>query len=109
MSNKLDKQILITGPTSGIGKAIALGLGALGAQLVLGCRDIARGEQTAEEISHQTGATNIEVMRVDTSSQKSIRDFAQQYRAKYSRLDVLINNAGMNRGALPREKSVDGI
>lgn len=109
MPSKLNKQILITGPTSGIGKAIALGLSALGAKLMLGCRDVARGEQTAEEISRQTGATNIEVMLVDTSSQQSIRDFAQQYRAKYSRLDVLINNAGMNRGALPREKSVDGI
>ena len=109
MSTKLNKQIIITGPTSGIGKAIALGLSALGAQLILGCRDVGRGEQTAEEISRQTGATAMEVMPVDTSSRQSIRAFAQQYRAKYSRLEVLINNAGMNRGTLPREKSVDGL
>ena len=109
MTSKLDKQIIITGPTSGIGKAIALGLGALGAKLVLGCRDMARGEQTAKEISQRTGATDIEVIPVDTSSRQSIRDFARRYRAKYSRLDVLINNAGMNRGTLPREKSMDGI
>lgn len=103
------KQVVITGPTSGIGKEIALGLGALGADLVLACRDVKQGEQTADEITRRTGAKNIAVMPIDASSQQSIREFARQYRAKYSRLDVLINNAGMNRGVHPRENSVDGV
>jgi NAD(P)-dependent dehydrogenase (short-subunit alcohol dehydrogenase family) len=103
------KQVVITGPTSGIGKEIALGLGALGADLVLACRDVKQGEQTADEIARHTAAKNIAVMPIDTSSQQSIREFARQYRAKYSRLDVLINNAGMNRGMHPRENSVDGV
>ncbi len=103
------KLVVITGPTSGIGKEIALGLGALGADLVLACRDVKQGEQTADEIARRTGAKNIAVMQIDTASQQSIREFARQYRAKYSRLDVLINNAGMNRGIHPRENSVDGV
>ncbi len=104
-----DKQVIITGPTSGIGKEIAMGLGALGANLILACRDVKLGKVTAEEITRKTGAKNIVAMPIDTSSQQSIRDFARQYRGKYSRLDVLINNAGMNRGTRGRANSVDGI
>ncbi len=104
-----DKQVIITGPTSGIGKEIAMGLSVLGANLILACRDVKLGKQTADEIARKTGAKNIAVMPIDTSSQESIRDFARQYRDKHARLDVLINNAGMNRGTQPRANSVDGI
>jgi NAD(P)-dependent dehydrogenase (short-subunit alcohol dehydrogenase family) len=48
-------------------------------------------------------------MKIDTSSQKSIREFAREFRRKYRRLDVLINNAAGNRGTLPKVASVDGI
>ena len=103
------KQVVITGPTSGLGKEMAMQLGVLGADLVLACRDVERGKQTANEIAQRSGAKHIDVMHMDASSQASIRKFASQYREKYSRLDILINNAGMNRGMHPREKSVDGI
>lgn len=103
------KRVIVTGPTSGIGREIALQLGALGAELVLACRDVERGRQTADELSRRIGNKNFAVMHVDTSSQASIREFARQYRDKYSRLDVLVNNAGMNRGTHPRVESVDGI
>jgi NAD(P)-dependent dehydrogenase (short-subunit alcohol dehydrogenase family) len=101
------KKAIITGPTSGIGKEIAIQLAAMGADIVLACRDINRGRQTAVEIARLTGSENCEVMQIDTSSQKSIREFAGQYRKKYSRLDVLVNNAGIYR--LNRETGVDGI
>lgn len=110
MANDTQKQIIITGPTSGIGKIIALELAGLDVNMVLACRDMGRGQATAQEIlQHNAAAVNVEVMQVDTSSQQSIRAFARQYREKHSRLDVLINNAGISRGALPRENSVDGI
>lgn len=102
-----NKYVVITGPTSGIGKEIATKLAGLGAEVVLACRDIERGKQTADEIAALTGSKKCAVMQVDTSSQKSIREFCKQYRKKYSRLDVLVNNAGIYR--LNRETSVDGI
>lgn len=102
------KRVLITGPTSGIGREIARQLAAMGAELILACRDLAKGRKTAAEITDASTA-KITVMQVDTSSQKSIRDFAAQVRKKYRRLDVLINNAGGNRGMLPKINSVDGI
>jgi NAD(P)-dependent dehydrogenase (short-subunit alcohol dehydrogenase family) len=104
-----NQQVIITGATSGIGRAIALELGELGFNLVLACRDVAQGEHTAQEIAGGGGVATVEVMPIDTSSQASIRAFARQYRDGHARLDVLINNAGMNRGPQPRANSVDGI
>jgi len=101
------KRIIITGPTSGIGKEIAIGLSALGAEMVLGCRDVRLGEEMTEEIMRRTGSKSIAVMHIDTSNQQSVRDFARQYHRAYPRLDVLINNAGLNRAT--RQTSVEGI
>jgi NAD(P)-dependent dehydrogenase (short-subunit alcohol dehydrogenase family) len=101
------KRVIITGPTSGIGKEIADQLSALGAELVLACRDLEKGQRTADEIARRTGAKNCAVMQIDTSSRQSIREFARQVRERYSRLDVLINNAGINRSR--RQTSVDGV
>ena len=101
------KRVIITGPTSGFGKEIALQLAMHGAEIVLACRDLQRGRQTAEEIARRTGAKNCVVMHIDTSDQKSIHEFAQQFCKTYSRLDVLINNAGINR--TQRQMSADGI
>lgn len=109
MNSMKDKRVVITGPTSGIGKEIALELAALGADLVLGCRNIMRGNQTAEEISSKTGNTNVDIMQIDTSSIQSIKEFVRQFFDKYSRLDILVNNAGINRTGQPRQDSVDGI
>jgi NAD(P)-dependent dehydrogenase (short-subunit alcohol dehydrogenase family) len=103
------KRILITGPTSGVGKEIAIQLAALGAELILACRDIKKGNKTAAEITKRTGSSKLVVMKIDTSSQKSIREFAREFRRKYRRLDVLVNNAAGNRGTLPKINSVDGI
>jgi NAD(P)-dependent dehydrogenase (short-subunit alcohol dehydrogenase family) len=101
------KRVVITGPTSGIGKEIAVQLAALGADLVLGCRDMAQGERSADEISRRTGAGRGAVMQIDTSSPRSIRDFARRYGERFSRLDVLVNNAGLNRWK--RELRPEGV
>jgi NAD(P)-dependent dehydrogenase (short-subunit alcohol dehydrogenase family) len=101
------KRVLITGPTAGIGRQIAFDLAALGADLILACRDVARGEHTAEEIRATTDAGAITVLQVDTSNQRSIRDFARVLHGSFDRLDVLVNNAGLAQGE--RRTSVDGI
>ena len=101
------KRVIITGSTSGIGKEIAVQLATLGAELVLACRDSGCGERTVDEIARRTGFKNGVVMRLDASSQKSIHEFSRQYRERYSRLDVLINNAGIFQPR--RQTSVDGI
>ena len=101
------KRVIITGPTSGFGKEIAVQLAMSGAEIVLACRDIQRGKEAANEIVRLTGAKNCVVMHIDTSNRESIHEFARQFRKKYTRLDVLINNAGINRSQ--RQLSADGI
>jgi NAD(P)-dependent dehydrogenase (short-subunit alcohol dehydrogenase family) len=102
-----NKRIIVTGPTSGFGREIAMRLALLGAEVVLACRDLERGERVAEEIAARTGRKDCTVLRIDTSSRQSILEFAQQFSKKFSRLDVLVNNAGILRSK--RQASVDGI
>lgn len=109
MNSMQGKRVIVTGPTSGVGKEIAIQLAELGAEVILACRDIQRGNEVASEITRRTGSTDMVVMEVDTSSQQSIRAFAREFCDKYDRLDVLINNAGGNRGTLPKVNSADGI
>src|SRR5436190_1762636 len=107
MNSMKSKRVIITGPTSGVGKEIAIQLAELGAEVILACRDIQRGNEVAAEITRLMGSKDAVVMEVDTSSQQSIREFASEFCSKYDRLDVLINNAGGNRGTLPKVNSVD--
>jgi NAD(P)-dependent dehydrogenase (short-subunit alcohol dehydrogenase family) len=89
------KVCLITGANSGIGKATALELAAMGATLVIVARDKQKGENAMSEIRSDTGNNSIELLLADLSSLQSVRELAQQFQAKYSKLHVLINNAGL--------------
>ncbi len=109
MNSIQGKRVIVTGPTSGVGKEIAIQLAAFGAELILACRDLQKGNQTAAEIMQRTGSSKPAVMNMDASSQKSIREFAKEIQQKYPRLDVLVNNAAGNRGTLPKTNSADGI
>lgn len=88
-----DKTIIITGSNSGIGKAAAIQLAKLGATVIMACRSVERGAQAREEVCLQSGSHKVELMQVDMASQASIRKFAAEVKARFSRLDVLIHNA----------------
>src|SRR5260221_1236291 len=109
MNSMQGKRTIVTGPTSGVGKEAVLGLASLGAEVILACRDVKKGNKVASEITRKPGSAKLVVMQIDTSSQKSIREFAREFRRRYRRLDVLINNAAISRGALSKEASADGI
>jgi NAD(P)-dependent dehydrogenase (short-subunit alcohol dehydrogenase family) len=98
---------MVTGATSGIGKATALGLAHMGATLVLVARDPARGEAARHEIVTQSGNNAVDLLRADLSSQQSIRHLAESFRQRYSHLHVLVNNAGLF--SLRRRTTVDGM
>lgn len=84
---------LVTGGTSGIGAGAALGLARLGAELVLPCRDVARGELAAAELRKRFGVT-VWVRRCDFADLSSVRGFAASYLAEFGRVDALVHCAG---------------
>lgn len=92
MNNKI---CLITGGNSGIGKAAATQLAKKGATVVILSRSKERGEQAVQDIIAQSGNTNVDLLVADLASQKSVRHAAQQFKSKYDRLHVLINNAAV--------------
>lgn len=87
------KTVLITGGTSGIGKATALGLAALGAHVAITGRDQGRTEDAAREI-RTSGGGQAEVFVADLSAQSEVRRLAAEVLQRFSRLDVLVNNVG---------------
>jgi NAD(P)-dependent dehydrogenase (short-subunit alcohol dehydrogenase family) len=101
------KTCIVTGANSGIGKETALGLARMGAHVVMVCRNAGKGEAALEEIRRESGSSQVDLLIADMSSQASVRALADQIRQKYSRLDVLVNNAG--GGARAGTLSADGI
>jgi NAD(P)-dependent dehydrogenase (short-subunit alcohol dehydrogenase family) len=93
------KKILITGANKGIGLEVARQLAQKGHFIYLGCRDIAKGKQAAEQLQFE-GLINIEAVEIDISNEASVNKAADFLSSKIEVLDVLINNAGI-RGAIP--------
>jgi NAD(P)-dependent dehydrogenase (short-subunit alcohol dehydrogenase family) len=89
------KVCLVTGATGGLGKATAVALAQLGAQVILACRNKERGEMAKTDVISATGNSAIELMLVDLSSQQSIWEFGTAFAEKHNRLDVLIHTAAV--------------
>lgn len=87
------KTVIVTGANAGIGKAAAVQLAELGANVVMACRSLERGAAALAEVKERSGNPMVELLRVDMSSQASIRKFADEFRGGHKRLDVLIHNA----------------
>jgi NAD(P)-dependent dehydrogenase (short-subunit alcohol dehydrogenase family) len=87
------KVIVVTGANSGIGKAACIQLAKLGATVVIVSRSRERGERAREDVQVAANSTKVDLMLVDMSSQDSILEFADAFKPRYERLDVLIHNA----------------
>ncbi|WP_035644803.1 SDR family oxidoreductase [Bradyrhizobium sp. ORS 285] len=89
----MDKVILITGASSGIGAGIARELAVTGARLLLGARRLDRLEALAAELRAAGGTA--EVRALDVTSRADVAAFAEAARALWGHVDVMINNAGI--------------
>lgn len=103
----VNKIILITGASSGIGKETALTLAKQGHTVIIHGRDEAKTKAVFEEIQKETGNKNLDMMTADLSLMSEVTKFADQIKTKYDRLDVLINNAGGQFG-FQREVTAEG-
>jgi retinol dehydrogenase-12 len=102
-----DKIVLVTGATSGIGEVTARELAQQGAHVIILARNSEKAAKTQRAIIAATGNQQVDVVLADLSVLQQVRDVATELHAKYPRIDVLINNAGLMFGA-EREVSADG-
>jgi NAD(P)-dependent dehydrogenase (short-subunit alcohol dehydrogenase family) len=102
-----NKNIIITGANTGIGYETALDLAKQGARVILACRDAKKANEACSKIKEQSQNDKVEVELIDLSKLKSIKEFADRIKLKLSRLDVLINNAGLVQNYY--SKTEDGL
>jgi len=88
------KRVVITGATSGIGRATAKALAKLGANLVLVSRNKTIGTALARQLEKLNSNTSAGFVEADLSSFDQVRNAANQIRERWSSIDILINNAG---------------
>ena len=89
------KVIIVTGANSGIGYEAARVFVSKGAETVLACRSEQKARAALEQIKAGSPAARAEFMQLDLASLASVYAFAEAFKQKYERLDVLVNNAGI--------------
>ncbi|MDB5267853.1 MAG: hypothetical protein JWP58_893 [Hymenobacter sp.] len=99
--------ILVTGATSGIGKVTATELAKLGAHVVILARSAEKAADAQQEIKAAAGHDHVDVLLADLADLGQVRRAAAEFNARYPRLDVLVNNAGLIFGS-ERQLSPDG-
>ena len=101
------KVVLVTGSSSGIGFETAKALAQQGAEVLLAARSEDKLKEAVAAIKTATGNSNLKYYTADFSSQRSVRELAQKVKKGYSKLDVLVNNAG---GVFPAfQRNTDGL
>ena len=98
---------LITGANAGIGKATALELARRDYTVVMACRSRERGEKAQAEIRAKGENDQVDLLLADLASQADVRRLADDFKARYDRLDALVNNAGLFSQS--RQLTGDGI
>jgi NAD(P)-dependent dehydrogenase (short-subunit alcohol dehydrogenase family) len=102
-----DRIAIVTGSSSGIGYEAARVLANKNATVIIAVRNLEKGNWAAEKIRKQNEKAHISVMRLDLADLASIGEFADEFKKNYSRLDLLINNAGVM--IPPYSKTTDGF
>ncbi len=101
------KVAIVTGANAGLGFETALALAQKGAKVIMACRNIAKAEKAKVDILKEVPNGDLEIMKIDLSKLKSVKNFAKIFLAKYDALHLLINNAGVMMP--PYEKTEDGF
>lgn len=105
---------LVTGGNKGIGREIAAGLAGLGHTVVIGARDLGRGEEAASALRAAGG--DVGAVALDVTDRASVAAAIEVIRGRHGRLDALVNNAGISHrpgadfaGQVPGSGDVDHV
>ncbi len=102
------RMAIVTGANSGIGYETARALALRGANVILACRNATKAQTAVDQIRSEGPTGTAAFMELDLSSLASIRAFTEAFKAEHSRLDLLINNAGIMMPAT-RQTTTDGF
>ncbi|MEB2774208.1 oxidoreductase [Algoriphagus sp. D3-2-R+10] len=89
------KIAIVTGANSGLGYETALGLAKKEAKVILASRNLSKAQRAMDQILKQVPSADLEIILIDLTSLKSVEKFVGEFSAKYDRLDLLIENAGI--------------
>lgn len=100
--------VFITGANQGLGFEVVKKLAAEQENfcIILGVRDLSKGKQAIKEVSKVANSTTLDTVQIDVTKDESISAAVEEVKAKYGRIDVLHNNAGVgqSKGTTPRER-----
>ncbi|HEY9113216.1 MAG TPA: oxidoreductase [Bacteroidales bacterium] len=107
ITDQSGKTVLVTGANSGTGFETAKEFAGNNATVIIAVRNLEKGNEAAAKIKKDFLKADVTAMKLDLSSLASVRKFAADFKAKYDKLDILINNAGVM--VPPYSKTEDGF
>lgn len=107
VSDMTDKTVVITGASSGIGFEAALALAQKNARIVIGVRNIKKGNEAMGRIIKEYGLARVQIIELDLANLASVKSFVGQFTQENDHIDLLINNAGVM--IPPYTKTSDGF
>lgn len=105
--NLSEKVFIVTGANSGIGFEAAKEFARKGAKTILASRNLEKAKKALSKIQNKIPNSSVEIMQLDLANLESVNKFASEFKEKYDRLDVLVNNAGIMM--VPYQKTADGF
>jgi NAD(P)-dependent dehydrogenase (short-subunit alcohol dehydrogenase family) len=89
------KTVIVTGGNSGLGLEAVKAIALKGAYVIMACRSVSKGEQAKEQILKFHPKADIKVMEIDLTNLNSIKSFVVKFKQNHTKLDILLNNAGI--------------
>ncbi|MEL6134753.1 MAG: SDR family NAD(P)-dependent oxidoreductase, partial [Bacteroidota bacterium] len=93
--NLTDKVIIVTGGNSGLGYESVLAMAAKGAHVIMASRNMDKGQAAVDKVLRQHPESQVTLMKLDLSDLASVHAFSEDFHSQFTRLDVLLNNAGI--------------
>ena len=86
---------IVTGANVGLGYETALGLAKEDIEVILACRNVHKAQAAQSRIENEYSNAQVQIMKLDVSSLREVKEFAVQFQGRYEKLDLLVNNAGI--------------
>ena len=107
MPDQSGKIVVVTGANSGLGFIATRELAKRNAEVIMACRNLEKAEKTKNDILKQYPNAKLHVMKLDQASLASVKAFVEEFKSKFSKLDILLNNAGIMQP--PKRETEDGF